>query len=92
MASEQVNQHYNHDVDHDEDGEEDVDDNSDDNFNEQVDQPQIQIKSDQSEDDQGGGTRNGSPESLKGSLHSCSIALDVMVMMTTTGVVVQGLH
>jgi len=32
---------------------------------EQVDQPQIQIKSDQSEDEQGGGTRNGSPESLK---------------------------
>ena len=78
MASEQVNQHYkipdNHDVDHDEDGEdddedEDDDDNSDDDFNEQVDQPQIQIKSDQSEDEQGGGTRNGSPESLKGSLH-----------------------
>merc|ERR1719242_607435 len=31
---------------------------------EQVDQPQIQIKSDQSDDDQGG-TRNGSPESVK---------------------------
>ena len=46
-----------------------VDDNSDDDFNEQVDQPHIQIKSDQSEDDQGGDTRNGSPESLKGSLH-----------------------
>jgi len=32
---------------------------------EQVDQPQIQIKSDQSDDDQGAATRNGSPESLK---------------------------
>ena len=35
----------------------------------QVDQPQVQIKSDHSDDDQGG-TRNGSPESVKGDCQS----------------------
>ena len=78
MASEQVgHQVEDHDDDDDNDENDDDDDDDDhvgdhidDNFNgQQVDQPHIQIKSDQSDEEQGGShTRNGSPESLKGSL------------------------
>ena len=78
MASEQVGGHLdnwtmmmrnNSDADEIDQVDDDANNKSDRDVVSQVDQPQMQIKSDHSDDDQGG-TRNGSPESVKGDCQS----------------------